>query len=378
MPSLRKKVFLLGGILLLLIRISQTLIEKEPISIVSTTDGLSQPRKTRKTELQVNINYNDAASTSNNEYVTNSKCHLTAVAYLIFNPNNFAKNKIKVSIDQANDMFDTFLKLSPDYCGQLVTSSGKQYLQEAGLNEHIEILQVDLPQVFVAVHHWSATWYVVEYYLANFAKTHVIFLDIDILPTFKDVLYIFKDQKWDFALTLTPYRNEHDRINVGVMLVHRNGLASMASFSSLVIEEVLYLMAKNYSGIINQLAPLNVLRRYGDKKIEPVGEIKLIKGKNTIPNSCITLRFNKKKQEKDILVQLLHFAEWNTIPEEVHSFSKFIHFRGSRKAQMHEYFLKLNALGNSFLSSKKNDWCAREDKTINCRPHKYISRNECV
>lgn len=309
--------------------------------------------------------------------LSSSNCSVSAVAYFIFNPKEISSEKLSANIEQINMMFETVFDSSLDHCGKLlvVSGMGASVIESFGLSIKVEVLQVDLPKGLRNLHYWNLAWYMQWYYLRYFANTNVIFLDTDTLLTYKDLTYFF-DNTWDFAIAATPHNNYDTLLNVGVMMVDRNSIKKVEPLFFQIHQEVIAMAVRKVSGILNQRATLSVLSRFGDKKIERVGKIKLKKRRYIIRNSCIMVQLFAGQTEP-IRVRVLNYYEWNTVPEKVASYSKIIHFRGNRKKKMKQYFLKMRKLKQDFVSDMHGVWCTRYRKVEMCKVYPYVSNGTC-
>jgi len=301
-------------------------------------------------------------------------CEVEVLAYFIFDPKVVPIEKLKVHVNMMNSMFASCKLTAENICAKLLVTAGKIRLMEAGLHKFVEVVHFEVAEKYSSLHHWYLMYHITEIYLQNFASRHIVFLDTDVLATGKDFRSIFRQGDWDFAFTATPYPSVDSRINDGVVLVHRDGIKKMAQFCSFVMEEILRLLSGGSSGILNQLSVLNVLERSGGTKIEKAPRTVLSKGTYNIKNACITL---KNDSITSTNVQILNFAEWNTVPGKVHSYSKFIHFRGSRKRLLPDYYLKLKDLGGDFISNERSNWCIKKKMRKGCKILPYTSKNEC-
>ena len=116
-------------------------------------------------------------------------------------------------------------------------------------------------------------------------------------------------------------------------MVEQNSIMKVEPLFLKIHEEVIVMLGRNVSGLLNQRAPLSILSRFGDKKIERVSKIELLKGRYVIKNSCTMVQI-LEASAKPIRVFILNYYEWNTVPGKVASYSKIIHFRGPRKKVM--------------------------------------------
>ena len=317
-----------------------------------------------------------------------SSCKLTAVAYFLLEP-KFSSKKTSENLELANFMFDTFFEISSRYCGELIVAPGTEQLISSTLSERVKLVPIEIPSRISDAFHWDKRWYITEVYLRNFAETDVIFLDTDILSTYKNLDYIFDDQMWDFALTVRPsvrFDMYDTIINGGVMLVQKKSLLSFATYISYASNEVADLLSRNVTGLLPQIATLNILLRYGDNKNVKPPHFRVENNTYLVPNLCTTLRFPENPGEL-INVQLLHASEWNTIPGLTHSFSKFIHFRGDRKKDMRAIYFRLKKAKKNFVSyekiydkrkRKKWQWCTTQTFSKACKALPFVSHNACL
>ena len=301
-------------------------------------------------------------------------CEVEVIAYFVFDPKTVTIEKLQVYVNMMNSMFASCLLTSENVCAKLLVTAGKTRLLEAGLHRFVEVVHIEVAEKFSTLHHWYLMYHIAEQYLQNYTSRHIVFLDTDVLATGKDFKSIFVGGEWDFAFTATPYSSLDSRINDGVVLVHRDGIKKMEQFCSFVMGEILRLLSGGSSGILNQLSVLNVLERAGNTKIEKAPRTVLSKGTYNVKNACVTLKIDSRTSAN---VQILNFAEWNTVPGKVHSYSKFIHFRGPRKRLIQDYYLKLMDLGGDFISNERNIWCTKKERSKRCKLLPYVSKNMC-
>lgn len=140
------------------------------------------------------------------------------------------------------------------------------------------------------------------------------------------------------------------------------------------MEELLRFLSGGCSGILNQLSALNVLERTGNTKIEQAPRTVLIKGTYNFKNACVTLRIDSVTSAN---VQILNFAEWNTAPGKVYSYTKFFHFRGRRKRVLQDYYLKLMDQRGDFISNERSNWCTKKEIRKGCKILPYRSISTC-
>jgi len=308
-----------------------------------------------------------------------SSCKLTAVAYFLIEP-KFSSQKTKENLEMANFMFDTFFEISAGYCGELIVAPGTEHFISSIVDERIKLVPIEIPLRIANAFHWDKRWYITEEYVRNFAKTNLILLDTDILSTYKNFDYIFDDQMWDFSLTIR-HGPRYDTINNGgVMLVQKKSLLKFATFISYASNEVANLLSRNVTGLLPQIATLNILLRYGDNKRVMPPHLQVKNKRYFVPNLCTTLTYPEHPGES-INVQLLHDSEWNTLPTDTHSFSKFMHFRGPRKNLMRDVYFRLKKTGKSFVSYEKKEgklrWCTTLTSSNACKATPFVSRNAC-
>lgn len=308
-----------------------------------------------------------------------SSCKLTAVAYFLLEP-KFTSQETKENLELANFMFDTFLEISSRYCGTLIVAPGTEQIISSILTERVKLLPIEIPSRISDAFHWDKRWYITAVYLRNFAETDVIFLDTDILSTYKNIDYIFDDEMWDFALTIRPGPRYDTIVNGGVMLVQKKSLLKFATYISYASDEVAELLSRNVTGLLPQIATLNILVRYGDNKNVKPPHFQVKNKKYFVPNLCTTLRFPEHPGEL-INVQLLHDSEWNTLPTRTHSFSKFMHFRGNRKRHMRDVYFRLKETEKNFVSYEKKgrklQWCTTQTLSEACKAIPFDSHNAC-
>ena len=149
------------------------------------------------------------------------------------------------------------------------------------------------------------------------------------------------------------------------------------TYISYASDEVTNLISRNVSGLLPQIATLNILLRYGDNKRVMPPHLRVEKKRYVVPNLCTTMRFPEHRGEL-INVQLLHDSEWNTLPSRTRSFSKFMHFRGTRRKKgMRDVYFRLKKAGKNFVSYEKNQWCTKQTISKACKVTPFVSRNAC-
>ena len=317
-----------------------------------------------------------------------SNCSVTAVTSFITDfGSGDAKELLNTELPRLNALIDTFMSTSLMHCFVVLTSiNGANALRLSGLDSKASIIEISLPDFLEKEHFFISRWYVMSQFLAKFAQTHIIFLDSDILALYRETEYIFKEGRWDMALTVTEYPEEQRRVNCGVMLVHRDGFESMIALCSYIINEGLKVlknpdeMEPNLAGEVlfnDQLLVLDFLNTYGNFKVPRFSRIS--NKDASIENPCMIIDLNKDHQSvhKTFKVLLLNRFEWNGNPVRLQYFTKFSHYKGNRKKYMLEHYKMLKKLGKDFESSRAHEWCSRKSKLKRCKNPSISFKNLC-
>lgn len=184
----------------------------------------------------------------------------------------------------------------------------------------------------------------------------------------------------------------HIRVGDSKLISHRavKKYESMEVLSRYVIEKGLSVL-KDPAQMIpdglgrrifnDQILVLEFLNKYGNFQVTKAQKIKYKSGGSYI-NPCLQIRIPSNSTIEPFHVLLLNKYEWNGNPVRLLPFTKFSHYKGTRKNYMLNHYSKLRKLRTEFVGFRGNPasglWCTRNSKDTNCNFSPVNFKNKCI
>jgi hypothetical protein len=164
----------------------------------------------------------------------------------------------------------------------------------------------------------------------------------------------------------------------------------MIELSQYIIQEGLLVLKKPENMIPDglgrkifndQILVLEFMNKFGNFRVAKATKINFKSGGLHI-NPCIHINFGYNSTRRPFNILLLNRYEWNGNPVRLLPFTKFSHYKGTRKKYMLDHYAKLRNMKANFVSFRGNPyagfWCTKDSKDPRCNFSPIKFKQKCL